>query len=123
MSEHQDTQFEQFVLVILAVVAGIAAVIYAILWVWPYILFYVLPLAAASLLYGGIFWLCTRPSETDAGEVKAEFRYSEDKCYKPLYQYRSLLVAFSLPRARKPRRVSFGRARSAGRGGRHEGEY
>jgi hypothetical protein len=28
MSEHQDTQFEQFVLVILAVVAGIAAVIY-----------------------------------------------------------------------------------------------
>jgi hypothetical protein len=82
------------VLVILAVVAGIAAVIYAILWVWPYILFYVLPLAAASLLYGGIFWLCTRPSETDAGEVKAEFRYSEDKCYKPLYQYRSLLVAF-----------------------------
>jgi hypothetical protein len=38
MSEHQDTQFEQFVLVILAVVAGIAAVIYAILWVWPYIL-------------------------------------------------------------------------------------
>lgn len=94
MSEHQDTQFEQFVLVILAVVAGIAAVIYAILWVWPYILFYVLPLAAASLLYGRIFWLCTRPSETDAGEVKAEFRYSEDKCYKPLYQYRSLLVAF-----------------------------
>lgn len=55
MSEHQDTQFEQFVLVILAVVAGIAAVIYAILWVWPYILFYVLPLAAHRSSTAGSF--------------------------------------------------------------------
>jgi hypothetical protein len=84
------------VLVILAVVAGIAAVIYAILWVWPYILFYVLPLAAASLLYGGIFWLCTRPSETDAGEVKAE---------SPVFRGQVLQAA--LPVSQPPRGFSF----------------
>lgn len=77
--------------------AGVAAVIYALLSAWPYILFYVLPFIAASFLYAGIFWLATRPSDTSAGEVQAEYRYSEDKCYKPLFQYRTLAcVVFPL---------------------------
>lgn len=93
MSEQPDTHFEQLVLTILGVVAAVAAVIYVILWAWPYLLFYVFPLIAASFLYAGVFWLCTRPDSTDAGEVVGE-RYSDDKCYKPVFKYRSLMTVF-----------------------------
>jgi hypothetical protein len=92
MSERPDTHFEQMVLAILGVVAAVAAVIYAILSAWPYLLFYVFPLAALSFLYAGIFWFCTRSDDTK-GEVVGE-RYSDDKCYKPVFKYRSLMTVF-----------------------------
>jgi hypothetical protein len=67
MSNGRSEDFQNFVLILIAVGIGIGGVVYVLYLFWPYFVFYVLPFLLGSLAIGGILRYVTLPSEDSNG--------------------------------------------------------
>lgn len=89
MSQDNDHVYD-FIIVCIIGGLAIAALLYVIFLFWPYVIFYVLPFAAATFVFGWVLRIAIAHME---GGGTIEGSYS-NKQYHPLFQYENLLVVF-----------------------------
>ena len=90
MSEKNE-HFENLILFLLVGGVVLGFTIYLIVLFWPYVIFYVLPLIAASFIVGWVLRISIAHME-GGGEVEGS--YLEDRQYHPLFHYRNLLIVY-----------------------------
>lgn len=82
MSEGRNESFENMVLFLVVGGLIVGGILYALFALWPYLVFYVLPVVMGSFLVCGILRLSIQPTA--------------DKGFAGLYQYKNLAIAFAV---------------------------
>lgn len=85
-----DDHFSNFILFLILGGLGVAGVLYVLFLFWPYVVFYILPFAAATFLVGWVLRIAIAHME-GGGTIEGGY---DGKQYHPMFQYERLLVVF-----------------------------